>query len=553
MPDDMAVPAGRRRLPALAAAVIAALGLAVPAATAVAAAPPPGPAAAVAGSLPVAVVGAVDLGAVAADAPVEVTLALPLRDRAALEARAGALMAGRPGVAELTPAQVAAAHSPDPATLAAVAAWARGAGLEVTAVAADRSLVALRGASSRMGGALGVELHRYRAGDLVYRSADRPALLPGALAGRVDAVLGLSDLGAHKGMAPARPAVGAGPTHPPRGPADFWSFYHAPDGNRGEGQTIAVLAAGDLGVPQHDLLTFEQAYGLPRVPWTTVMTGRPGGNTLDDVEWDLDTQYATAFAPGVSSLLVYDTPTLDDPDTVANLDRWLTDDRARQASFSAGECEDVAVRTGFQRAADSVLLRAAAEGRTLFAPSGDTGSFCPKLVDLRDIGQATRPQVTYPGSSPYAVSVGGTTLAEGPGALREVAWLDGGGGIASTEEQPAHQVGAGGSLVAGHRGTPDVSLDADPDTGYSVIESGRPVMVGGTSAGAPAWLGIWARAQAAHGGRLGFAAPLLYRLPGAVFHDVVAGFQGLWPATPGWDYTTGRGTPDIAALIAALV
>ncbi|HEY0410286.1 MAG TPA: S53 family peptidase, partial [Candidatus Dormibacteraeota bacterium] len=275
--------------------------------------------------------------------------------------------------------------------------------------------------------------------------------------------------------------------------------------------------------------------------------------TLNDVEWDLDTQYATAFAPGVSSLLVYDTPTLDDPDTVANLDRWLTDDRARQASFSAGECEDVAVRTGLQRAADSVLLRAVAEGRTLFAPSGDTGSFCPKLVDLRDIGQATRPQATYPGSSPYAVSVGGTTLAEGPGALREVAWLDGGGGIASTEEQPAHQVGAGGSLVAGHRGTPDVSLDADPDTGYSIIENGRPVMVGGTSAGAPAWLGIWARAQAAHGGRLGFAAPLLYRLPGGVFHDVVAGFQGLWPATPGWDYTTGRGTPDIAALIAALV
>ncbi|MEA2671678.1 MAG: pseudomonalisin, partial [Chloroflexota bacterium] len=121
-----------------------------------------------------------------------------------------------------------------------------------------------------------------------------------------------------------------------------------------------------------------------------------------------------------------------------------------------------------------------------------------------------------------------------------------------TEEQPAHQAGAGGSLVAGHRGTPDVSLDADPDTGYSIIENGRPVVVGGTSAGAPAWMGIWARVQAAHGGRLGFAAPRLYRLPAGVFHDVVAGFQGLWPATPGWDYTTGRGTPDIATLIAAI-
>ncbi len=532
------------------AATLAALSLAVPSATPAAAAPPRPP---VAGSLPLRVAGAVDLGAVAAAAPVELTLALPLRDRAALEARAGALMAGRPRVAELTPAQVDAAHIPEPAAVAAVAGWAWGAGLEVTSVSADRTLVGVRGVASRVGGALGVGLHRYRAGALVYRSADRPAQLPGALVGRVEAVLGLSDLGSHKGMAPARPAGGVTPTHPARGPADFWSFYHAPAGDRGEGQTIAVIAAGDLTAPERDLVTFEQVYGLPRVPWTTVTTGAvAGGTILNDVEWDLDTQYATAFAPGVASLLVYDAPSLSDPDAVAALTRWLTDGRSRQASFSAGECEDVAVRTGFQRAADSVLLRAVAEGRTLFAPSGDTGSFCPKLVDLRDIGQATRPQATYPGSSPYAVSVGGTTLAEGPGALRETAWRDGGGGIAGTEDQPAHQSGAGGSLVAGHRGTPDVSIDADPDTGYSVIDNGRPVIVGGTSAGAPAWLGIWARAQAAHGGRLGFAAPLLYRLPGGAFHDVVAGFQGLWPATPGWDYTTGRGSPDIAVLVAAL-
>ncbi|HEY2704696.1 MAG TPA: S53 family peptidase [Candidatus Dormibacteraeota bacterium] len=531
------------------AATVAALSLAVPAATPTAAAP----AVPVPGSLPARVAGAVDLGAVAAGAPVELTLALPLRDRAALEARAGALMAGRPGAAELTPEQVAAAHAPDPAAVATVAVWARSAGLEVTSVSADRTLVGIRGAASRVGGALGVGLHRYRAGDLVYRSADGPVRLPEALAGRVEAVLGLSDLGSHKGMAPARPAAGVSPTQPARGPADFWSFYHAPAGDRGEGQTIAVIAAGDLATPERDLVAFERTYGLPRVPWTTVTTGAAaGGDTLNDVEWDLDTQYATAFAPAVASLLVYDAPSLSDADTVAALTRWLTDDRARQASFSAGECEDVAVRTGFQRATDSVLLRAAAEGKTLFAPSGDTGSFCPKLVDLRDIGQATRPQATYPGSSPYAVSVGGTTLAEGPGALRETAWRDGGGGIASTEDQPPHQAGAGGSLVSGHRGTPDVSLDADPDTGYSVIEHGRTVIVGGTSAGAPAWLGIWARAQAAHGGRLGFAAPLLYRLPAGAFHDVVAGFQGLWPATPGWDYTTGRGTPDIAVLIAAL-
>jgi hypothetical protein len=54
------------------------------------------------------------------------------------------------------------------------------------------------------------------------------------------------------------------------------------------------------------------------------------------------------------------------------------------------------------------------------------------------------------------------------------------------------------------------------------------------------------------GGRLGSAAPLLYTLPAGVFNDVVVGFQGLWASTPGWDYTTGRGTPNISALLDAL-
>jgi kumamolisin len=124
--------------------------------------------------------------------------------------------------------------------------------------------------------------------------------------------------------------------------------------------------------------------------------------------------------------------------------------------------------------------------------------------------------------------------------------------MAHNEAQPNYQASAGGSLMSGKRGTPDVSLDADPDTGYAIIENGRRIIVGGTSAGAPAWMGIWARAQSAHGGHLGFAAASLYHLPAGVFNDVVVGFQGLWAATPGWDYCTGRGTPDIAAVIAAL-
>jgi hypothetical protein len=38
----------------------------------------------------------------------------------------------------------------------------------------------------------------------------------------------------------------------------------------------------------------------------------------------------------------------------------------------------------------------------------------------------------------------------------------------------------------------------------------------------------------------------------SAFHDIVVGTNGLFTALPGYDYTTGRGTPDVAKLIAAL-
>jgi subtilase family serine protease len=100
------------------------------------------------------------------------------------------------------------------------------------------------------------------------------------------------------------------------------------------------------------------------------------------------------------------------------------------------------------------------------------------------------------------------------------------------------------------RGVPDVSLDADPESGYEVIVSGAQETIGDTSASAPSWQGIWARAQGAHGGRLGFAGPVLYSTePATAFHDIVLGANVLYAAGPGYDLVTGLGTPDIAKLV----
>ena len=57
---------------------------------------------------------------------------------------------------------------------------------------------------------------------------------------------------------------------------------------------------------------------------------------------------------------------------------------------------------------------------------------------------------------------------------------------------------------------------------------------------------------------LGPLGPTLYQVSaeqpaGAVFHDVVRGGNLLYSAGPGWDYSTGLGSPRVAPLANAIV
>jgi kumamolisin len=93
------------------------------------------------------------------------------------------------------------------------------------------------------------------------------------------------------------------------------------------------------------------------------------------------------------------------------------------------------------------------------------------------------------------------------------------------------------------RGVPDVSANADPETGYAIRVDGTEAVVGGTSAVAPLWAGLIARINAAKGRSAGFVNPLLYRAPGAL-RDIAQGSNGSYDATVGWDACTGLGSPD---------
>lgn len=549
----------RRKVLAGVAGLVGAAAALVPAAGALAAPSGPGPApnGAVAGTASVLLAGSTTLGPAPAGRPARVTLALPLRDQAGLMAAVGAMYdPSSPRYRHfLTPGQFAAAYSPTPGQLGSVTSWAASSGLAVTSVSPNRTLVEVAGTAASLGRALGTTLERFRAPDgSTYVSTPASAVLPGALAGQVDAVVGLSELdraalspATVDGVGHALLGLGAPSSY---GPAQLAALYHAPASAQGAGQTVGVLAEGRLTQVGADLGAFETTNHLPRVPVSVVPVGGPSKDTSGQAEFDLDTQYARALAPQLAGLVVYDAHSENDQDIAAEINRFVTDDRVKEASFSAGECEALAQASGFQAATDTALLQAVAQGQTLFVSSGDGGYSCPTLLSVDGLSVGL-PGLSYPASSPYAVAVGGTTVLGGPGPLAEIAWPGSGGGLSLLEPEPAYQAHVGGSNLGLRRGVPDVALDADPATGYRVVVSGHTVVIGGTSASAPAWLGIWARAQGAHGSNLGFANGVIYREPASAFRDIVLGTNGVFLATPGWDYVTGRGTPDIAAFVAA--
>jgi pseudomonalisin len=450
----------------------------------------------------------------------------------------------------LTPAQFKSSYAPSASTVNAIRRWATASGLTVSSVSSDRLLVTVSGSTSALGSALGTTFERLRSGaGAEYLSTSGTAVLPASIASDVTAVTGLSSLERVQ-VEPARRAA----TEAPAGvdypasydPQELWSIYHASPSQAGKGEQVAVITAGDITGVEQDLRTFEHKFALPEVKWRQVDVGAAGTETEGNDEWDLDTQYSTGFAPGVKQLNVYVGTSMEDPQILETIDRWVTEDKTTQASFSAGECELLADASGFSESLDVVLAEAAAEGRTLFASSGDTGSQCPVLVGENGVPLGA-PGVNYPASSPYAIGVGGTSIL-GPG--EEIGWYSGGGGQSLIETTPTWQEKAGGSFLGTGRGVPDVSIDADPESGVDVIIEGKEEVIGGTSVGAPSWQGIWARVSGAHKHKLGFGGPVLYEAePEGAFKDITIGDNSLYPCTPGWDYVTGRGTPDIEVLV----
>ena len=448
-------------------------------------------------------------------------------------------------------------HGADPADLERVGAWARASGLEVVQSDPARRAVTLRGPLSTVAAAFGANLEgRYRTRDGVeYRARSGPITVPAELADVITGVFGIDD------RPQARPHLqpaAATDTPAALSALQVASAYTFPPNTTGAGQTIGILELGG-GFSTSDLSTYFSGLGVTEPSVTPVgvdgAQNNPGVDTGADGEVTLDIEVAGAVAPG-AAIVVYFAPNTDqgflDALSTAVHD---TTHKVSVVSISWGGPEESWSQQGRQQM-EQILTEAAGLGVTVTVAAGDSGS-----TDGVSDGHQ---HVDFPASAPHALACGGTRLElSGTSIGSETVWNDSpssatGGGVSveftpAPSYQSAVAVPANVDTGARGRGVPDVTGNADPQSGYEVVVGGQSQVIGGTSAVAPLWAGLVARLNEQLGAPVGFAQPRLYPLVGtAAFHDITLGDNGAYSAGPGWDACSGLGSPNGTALAAGL-
>ncbi|HVC77211.1 MAG TPA: S53 family peptidase [Candidatus Micrarchaeaceae archaeon] len=500
--------------------------------------------------LPMAIRQAVSLGPAGAGTQVYLNLGLRVRNPQRL---AALLAAGR----TVTPTEYTSEFGPDPALAAAAVALLTERGFHVT-WSPSSGLIAADGPAPAAATLLDVTIGNYRLADgtIFYASLDQPRI-PAPLAPIVTSVTGLDSY--TKALSHAVRAGGLTPT-------DVLAFYNLQPlrdaGLDGAGQTV-VLPEIDNLPNLSDLDKFATKFGLP--PFEPLLTikrdpswgtpERPAGETVMDLE------IIHEVAPKAKLVIYLAGPQVALADRA--FDQLVTDHLGSIISDSLGQCE-AGVGSGHRNDYASIEDRAVVQGMGHFVASGDFGAY--------DCGEANGPSVDFPSALPNITAVGGTTAFQSIDGkyFKEMAWISPidqrgtGGGASQYYARPDYQKSVAQAAGNGMRQVPDVASDADPASGFSFIFEGRAGQAGGTSAAAPLWAGTMALINQdlkKKGLReAGFANPALYwmgqnsaKLPAPPFHDVVSGNNLASDAGPGWDFATGWGSMDAAALDQAWV
>ena len=502
----------------------------------------------------------------------------------------------------LTPNAFAQRFGAPAAHVAALRAYLTHQGLHVGALSRGHLVLSVHGPLRAMAHAFAARVARVRRTDgVVVPQLTTPASLPASLAPSVTAIAGLtSSLPRTTSLATSH-ATTTTTTTPPNyvGPCPSAGASSGTQPNALGGYTIqqqgqlygltsqwlqgntgqnAVIAMYELGnYDPTDTRDFFSCYHVSPTIHTIKVDGGATGGYSDEATMDIE--QAAALAPG-ATINVYSGPNTNNGPV--DLYAKIADDNlATVVSTSWGDCENDP--SGAVNAEAPLFQQMAAEGITVVAASGDNGS-----SDCNGI-TTNAPAVDDPASQPFVTGVGGLTVAA-LSPLNETVWNNnggaGGGGVSALWSRPWWQRGSlftndtsQGVASATSRMVPDVSLMADPSTGFIQYFTGGNTTnvncshsscvgwssIGGTSIGAPILSAVVAIAtqtcsalQLGGTNRLGFLNPTLYSAATTAgnFADVTSGTndafaQNAYSAGTGFDLASGLGSPS-PALVNAL-
>jgi hypothetical protein len=343
----------------------------------------------------------------------------------------------------------------------------------------------------------------------------------------------------------------------------------------GAGASVAIFNDAE-GVSNRDIVDNARCFGYPKVATRTLrIDGQTSPFTQGLFEPQEDLAVVRGMAPGLRSLTftqVWGATGLWFLGPAQVLD---APHRPDSLSISYGLCERLVRGRGSTpdtRAGanlmDAVLARLGVAGVGAYASSGDFGSTCNGKPFAG---------VTWPGSSAFVTSVGGTrlTLNAANDRRSEVVWNDarwvsaldpggaGGGGFSVASARPPFQRGL--RLPGATRMVPDVSSAASEFPGWPVVLGGHWESDAGTSGAAPLFASAMAVLSAEQRRRglppIGPADGLFYYLAAhapQTIYDVTRGNNGYLKkvparrATRGYDLASGLGVADFSRVAAAL-
>ena len=429
-------------------------------------------------------------------------------------------------------------------------------------------------------------IHKYN-GRTFYAPSPAP-MLPQFLTDSVDAITGLDNYSAppihdftmnmgasHSTQAtntarqPAQDCQPLDQTLLPRDVAHAYGYDQLWNkGWHGENMTVNLVEID--GFYQNDINNYLDCINFKGKLSTVDVDGAPS-QALGEAT--LDVQMIAGLARSVN-IVDYETDGNTNGDVWVNINDMLQqilNDNVNNASagsvvsISLGVAENQISTQDVDAINSSIQQLTDIEHMTVFIASGDCGAFT-----TQQYGQLS---VSFPASDPYAVSVGGTIMSiyQNQTRAREIVWSDGsnrskcqnqwgsGGGNSLMFKRPGWQNASGvnNRYSQGVRQLPDISAVA---YALAVYYKGQWGAVGGTSAAAPIWatgLALVNQGAMQQIHKFGYSPQLFYTVAdksssSQPYFDVTQGNNLYYPATPGWDFASGLGTPNLAAFYQAV-